>query len=367
MQAVSDGYLDVVSGSHRTRTRVLVYPPGGGAVQLPGTVSGQVTEDSTRSVMRTLDSLVISNPDMIPSSLDDDVNAYGAEVKIYRDVWVDGAWESASLGVFRITGLSVVDTGRGIVMSCSGYDRSTVVQAARLDDVVELAAGDTEDVISALAQDRFPGVPVSLPTMGTLPKQVLTPDPSTDPWRRMREMAQSDGYHLYFDVDGVLSARVPPTFDDSPSVVLGGAAGRNVMTSMDRQQDTSSQMYNGVVVTGEATSLDAPVLATVYDEDPDSPTYVGRIGYRPRFWSSPLVETEHQAELAAASMLAGLLGQAEMVGWSQIPNPALETFDVVSVTRERAGLSSATVLVDRIVTPLGHDGLQRVSGRRRLA
>jgi hypothetical protein len=121
--------------------------------------------------------------------------------------------------------------------------------------------------------------------------------------------------------------------------------------------------YNGVVVTGEGTSADTPVRAEAWDDDPTSPTYrYGPFGEVPRFYSSPLITTEAQAQSAAESLLRKVTGVTEGLQWSFVTDPSVQAGDVAHV------ISSATrvnriMIIDAVTIPLAVTGAMAAVGR----
>jgi hypothetical protein len=80
------------------------------------------------------------------------------------------------------------------------------------------------------------------------------------------------------------------------------------------------------------------------DDNPNSATYVGKVGRRPYFASSPLITTDHQAALAAKTRLLNILGIPNTISVPIIPNPALEAGDVITVTDTSQGINEPMIV-----------------------
>jgi len=127
----------------------------------------------------------------------------------------------------------------------------------------------------------------------------------------------------------------------------------------------ASQAYNAVVFTGEGSAV-PPVRGYAQDDNPDSSTYVGKVGLRPYFASSPLITTQHQAVLAAKTRLLNILGIPDTISVPVPPNPALESGDVIMVTDLSQGINFP-VIIDSFPAALrASDGEQVLTCRPRV-
>ena len=262
--------------------------------------------------------------------------------------------EEVPLGVFVMTEVNLQDQGRGATMEVIGVDRSIRVQKAEwVDPYVISASANLADSISLLLSDRWSDVETDFQsTSQTVPATVLgLRSGQGDPWADAQRLAQAGGFDLYFDNDGVaiLTAVADPSQQTPVEIYEEGDEA--MVLGVNRRLSTD-QTYNGVVVSGEGTSVKPPVRAVVFDEDPASPTYrYGAFGSRPTFISSPIVTSVSEATQVATAELAKLKGAEENVDWTQIVDPSLESGDVVSVQNTGTRLERIMVL-DRVVIPL---------------
>jgi hypothetical protein len=71
----------------------------------------------------------------------------------------------------------------------------------------------------------------------------------------------------------------------------------------------------------------------------------------PRFYSSPLLGSNNQAQGAAEFILAKGKGLTEQINWTQITDPSLDVGDVVVVVNANTKVNR-TLILDRLSIPL---------------
>lgn len=262
--------------------------------------------------------------------------------------------EEVPLGVFVMTEVNLQDQGQGATMEVIGVDRSIRIQKAEwVDPYAISASANLGTSISLLLSDRWADVETDFQTTTkTIPATVLGLTAGQgDPWSDAQKLAQSGGFDLYFDNQGIaVLAPVPDPSEQTPVEVY--QEGDEAMILAVNRRLSTDQTYNGVVVSGEGSGVKPPVRAVVFDEDPASPTYrYGEFGSRPTFISSPVVTTVSEATQVAVAELAKLKGAEENVDWGQIVDPSLDAGDVVSVQNTGTRLERVMVL-DKVVIPL---------------
>lgn len=289
----------------------------------------------------------------------DPLTPYGNEIRVMRGIKVPGKadvwWPQ---GVFGITRPSVSDTGDNLLITLTGEDRARTVQRARLRGEYVIAAGTNyATAIKALIQDGVPFLTNADFTFMVTSR--LTPalvyEIGDDRWQRAQEMAANIGAELFFDPSGkcVLqpiqaSETLPTTWDFVEGVNLTGAV----------KELTADATYNVVVVSGESqdpedgTPKVPPVRGMAEDTDVSSPTWVGGdFGRVVRFFASPFITTQAQADEVAASILTRSLSLTERVVFDALPNPAAEAYDVVYVKATRTRIN-ARYLLEAFTIPL---------------
>jgi hypothetical protein len=144
-------------------------------------------------------------------------------------------------------------------------------------------------------------------------------------------------------------------------------------------QLTTTGVYNEVVITGasQTTATGAttvtgtasvntePVIAVAATATPTQEMSINTsaIGVRPEFVTTSYITTTTGARQAAVSQLAQSLSDAWQITITTAPNPAIRIDDVISVTRPRLGLRTATVIVDTITHLISFATLMTITGR----
>jgi hypothetical protein len=322
-------------------------------------VAGSVTADARRSATRDASVSFAPVPGQTWDSLYDLLGTPGLELSIARGfVLADGTTVMAPLGVFVIDELTYkrVGAASGQELTAACTDRSQRITRARWTQPYQIAAGTAlADAINAAVLSRWPGAQTIVSRTsapGTLGAQaVFDAGSGSDPWQDICSLATSFGYLLQFNPAGYLEADLVTPLATTPSAFTFATGQAAIMTSQSKVV-ANDQTYNGVIATGEGSDVgDAPPRAEAWDTNPESPTYCnGPFGAVPYFYSSPLLTTVAQAQAAANSLLAQILGKVEQLSWEQIPHPALQPLDVVAV--QFADGSSSSFVIDSLTAPL---------------
>lgn len=366
MQPVSAAFLAAIKQSHVLVTKAEILRSGA-PVQTLDILDGSVAVDVNNAVRRRCDvSLTDPTGTLTPAVATDLLAPFGNEVRLSRGIqFADGTSELIPLGVFGLEDVDVQDTADGLTIHLVGMDRAQKVARATLTDVYSVAAGTNfATAIQALIASRVSGLTYNfMITSNNTP--ALTFQSGDDPWKAAQDMAESMGAELFFDAQGICVLQPIP--DPLVSAVaysyLEGADATIVSVS---KKLTRQGIYNYVVATGETSDpAIVPVRSVAQDSDPTSPTYTGgAFGVVVRFYASPFITTQAQADSAAAAMLRQSLGLTEQVGFTAIPNPAHEAGDVVTITRARAKVDARYVL-DAFTVPLGPTALLQGTTRKR--
>ncbi len=356
MYPVSDAFLDAIRGSHKVTARAELLADGS-FVQDLDVVGGSVKVDENAAQLRSL-TCTMADPTgtLTPASLTDPLAPAGNELRIWRGVETPTLTEEVPLGVFGIADVDVGSSSTGgATLSITGFDRSKKVEEARFSEpyyVIPLSTYDTLIlfIIATQAPGVFQGISPNMVSIPTLTSAGVY-NTGDDPWKAAREVAKSAGCDLYFDAEGRMILRNTPD-PDQAAVVYGYAEGANGVTAVGESSAITDQQAE-------------PVAATVWDDNPASPTYyLSKFGKKPRFYSSPFIKTAAQAQAAAAAILHTCKGMAEDVTFTTVVNPAHEVGDVVTVEMAAAKIDARYVL-SSFTVPLTYAGAMSVSTRRR--
>lgn len=292
---------------------------------------GSITAASTSQVRWTVRGLVVSGAEVGRRAL----SPYGARVRVFMRMHFDRlTYETVPLGVYRVEEVSQAGLRPGRA-SIDGLSLESQVQDERFHEPRSLAIGTGQYWATTLIKEVLPEIGISWRLGSSLTPQLveerdrwgLIDGRSQDP-----SIAKSLGGRVFCDSRGSFVAAPVPTLENEPvwSLTAGDAG-----TLIEPQQTLSrDRVYNQVVASGASESGQPPVgPAVASDDDPVSPTYYkGPFGAVPLFYTSKLLTTYPQCQMAALSLLAPRLGLKQTVSVSSIVNYAIEPDDVISVT-----------------------------------
>lgn len=284
------------------------------------------------------------------ADLDTLIDTYGALLAATEEVVND---ELIPLGVFVITKVDIEETEGGVNITVEGQDRSLKISRNRWTDTYTVPRNtNVVTAITDLLQDRWDDIQLSFATSDeTVGKSVFGTETDNDPWQDARKLAKSAGLDLYFDGDGVARLEPVPTYEETTPVEIYTENEEAMVLNVKRSLNTE-QTYNGVIAVGSNSNSDSVYRAEVWDEDPESPTYrFGKFGSVPRFYSSPMIQTQRAAEKVAIALLSRSKGAQESISWSQIVDPSLEAGDLISLTNTATKVNQF-LIIDRMTIPL---------------
>lgn len=342
MRPVTQSFLNTVRGPHKAVFRArLVWPwvvgvnPSTAGSPIP-VISGDVTFDVNSDVNGTCDLTIAWDFE--------DVNPYAHEIYLERGVqYANGTTEYVGLGYFRVN--SVEDTFirdsdfDGSAIRITGEDRMANLRDGRVPSPIQFSASTSvASTLDFLVQDVMPGVTTVYDTVnwpgGDAASTTLGSDHFVDQDRLafIQELVAAYGKICYFDYAGRFVVKDPPNTTGTP--VFNINSGLNGVLVHATRTISRDGVYNAVVASGEAADANVPpVYAVATDNDPNSPTYYGgTFGKVPKFFQSSFLTTDAQCATAAQKLLDASHGLPYSVALGMVPNPALEAWDVVSVT-----------------------------------
>lgn len=327
-------------------------------------VDGSVSLDSRRNITRTATLELAATSTLTAAQVYDLVMTPGTEIAIKRGLQLaNGAVEYVPLGVFSTDTASISRSTNGTV-KWSGSDRAKKISRARFVDPYQITAGVTLAAAgAALLQSRWAQVQTNFANVtATVGAQaIFEAGENSDPWAQARKLFADYGYDLNFDGNGVARAVLIPDPSSTTAVFDFGSADTNLVLEAETS-GSFEKVYNGVVATGEGTSVVTPLRGEAWDTVVTSPTYyLGNYGKVPLFYSSPQLTTAAIAQATASALLSKLKGQVEDFAWSTIVNPALEPYDLVSTTVKGV---TRIVMIDQLTIPLKAQETMTATARR---
>lgn len=364
MRPVTAAFLTTITGSHSMSARARVCSafqtgtdPDGTAVPV---LAGTVTLDGTADIRGSID-LTTDGTGMWPVAATDLLAPYGNELFVERGVqYSAGTIEWCSLGYFRIDTPSQADPPDGPIRIV-GKDRMAGLVDARLMAPVQYLAATTYGaVMTALVTEVYPSATIvwdDSQSGDAIGRDVIVEE---NRHGFLADLVRSLGKIWYWNHRGELAIADAPSVTSPVFDVQAGAGG--VLVSMTRELSRVG-VYNAVVASGEAADSTTPVRGVAVDNAPGSPTYFyGTFGPVPRFYSSPFLTTDAQAEAAAAAQLTRELGLPYSVDFQAIANPALEPYDPIRI-RASSGSGVETHVLETVTVPLTADAAMTANTR----
>lgn len=360
MRTVSRAWARTITTSHTPLIQarsILTYQTGSSPTgDLLTVLDGEVEVDGTARIRSTLDLTVAG--EHWPTLATDPLAPYGQEIYIRRGIqYSDSLVEYVGLGYFRVEEVERDEPGGPVRVT--GSDRMAGIDEANL--LTPRQFGVTASlgfIVSTLVLEVYPSATIVWDddTDDTVLSRALIAEGSR--YTFLDDLIRAAGKIWYWDGDGKLQIKSLPDSTDPVATIATGPGG-----ALLRAEETMTRrgVYNAVVVAGEASDIYDPVIGVAIDSSPTSPTYFyGRFGQVPRFFSSPAVLSNSQAQAAAATMLRRGLGLPYSLDLDLYPNPALEPYDpVLADTPDRY----QTHMLERLTIPLTPDGVMRARTR----
>lgn len=340
--------------SHGMQARATVYSPVAGVLQLP-IAAGEVVSDATSQVRRT--GTLTADPTYWPRSPGDMLAPFGAEVvPEYGIVLSSGNIEWVPCGRLSLNRVKRSRPRTGDAgMTVELVDRSARVADDRLDAPTQTVSGATcaGEIVRLVQATLGSGFPVTITASTAQVAPVM--EIARERWAAVEKLADALAAEVFFDRLGGLVIAAQPTLAD-PAVwqVRVGEYGTILTAEDDLSRETA---YTRVRVSGAGT-----ITATVTDTNPSSPTYHGGpFGKKSRYYSSPLLATQAQADACAAALFARVTGSVVQISYETLVNPALDAGDVITSLDEDGVLR--THILDQVPIPLTPTGTQQLRSR----
>lgn len=310
-------------------------------------LGGAVHQSNRRNYRSSLRNVRLVDPDSDPDIRWLLSHRSGAEL-VPTIRWTSGGvTRTEQLGVFRPHRSQITETFDGLEYQMAGWDRAWTVDRAgitgtpiRIDDDTDAAAAIEQVVNGVLA------TPVEIVTASTgITVARTTWRPGDKPWSdAVTALAQAGGVEAWFDRQGRLNI-IPLTTPTDADWELTDQV-LEVSTV-----DDSAGWGNGVTMISTAPWLLFGISATVWDDDPSSPTYyLGPAGKNLVTVENPAIYSAAAADTAARAELERLRGADADLEWAQIPDPRIAPGQIVDVRRTNLGISDR-YRIDEVTIP----------------
>lgn len=308
-------------------------------------IGGSFTQDARRGG-RWDGKLTFAGDDLIPRRPSDLLTPFGTRVEVELGLYLlDGSLSTVPYGVYEISSAKTRISARERTVEVGLADLSGKVERYRFEQPFTIASGtDLAAMINAVVTSRV-GVNPNVSATGALLGAARTfgLDTGTGPWDELLDVLAGFSRVAWYNRTGQIQVGA---VNPDPAT----AYPFDLMTSLSSDFDTLPP--NVIVVQGEAQDGTDPVWAMAVDDDPSSPTYAGTgpgtspYGRVTRYFASPLIETEPQAQSAANTILAGLVGAGATYTLVRPYDPTVDAGDVVSVAGDPLAVDSVTLSLD---------------------
>jgi hypothetical protein len=332
---------------------------------------GTIVDTSKPGVRRTLNLELAPEPGLF-----DLLSPIGTTLTVTcRVTYQNRSTFDLPMGVYDVDSEKLSEGGG--MLSVTAPDKWARIQRARFIGPVSAGRGlSVVEQIVALIQGALGTTEtVSIQTSASAKVGTLTWDQDRD--QAINSLAAQIGCWVYFDRLGQATIADIPTVGSNADWLVDASA-QGVLITLDRERSRTTTR-NVVVVTSTNSAGEKFPVQYVFDSDPASPTYAGPdpknhpelagpFGVVPYYFDTPIARTVGEGQLAGLAVLAKTVGLASQVSLTQVPNPAVDAFDVIDVLPPRERYDIARVLerhvVDTVTHPLVTDGTaQQIDGR----
>lgn len=383
MQLTSARFVTEAQRSHTVICEIAVWQYGSPVREVDGTemvvyaLSGSITEDITAPIRQTMTmevpTFTIRGTNLVP---DDDGNGpimggvAGSELRVrrgFRYPTVNAETglfeETVQWGTFRVTDVNLAEDDKGTpVLSVEASDLSWTL-TSRVRNPFRIDAGtEVGAAFRTIVNSKNPALEViTTDTRFTVPSAMVI-NSSMNPWEQALKLAASAGCEAFADNDGQIVMR-PSSLRTDASFVWQFTEGATATFSEPSRRLDSDISANVVIVIGNSGSATGSVKAVAFDNDPHSPTYVGR-GEIVREVTTELVDTVDQAQEMADALLAESLAAHEELHAITSCIPMLSGGDVCELTRARLGVNRRTANIVTQTKPLTSSDKQELTFRK---
>lgn len=276
MFPTSKRYLSAIRTGSNRKTVVDVFY-GGVYVRTLPVASGTVNLDRSSLVMGS-GSLVVGDPDLIPTYANSSLAPYAIELTI-RTGPAGANWEElVPLGIFRLQNTNWTEAG-GRIPTVEFFDRSQGLQEANFLAPIDRSGYSIKSTIATFIKDIYPNSVVTFcddgPIEQRLPGGTIFQESRTDAIQTCLGLLNSEGhfdeYGNFFVVDIPHLEQSTP-WTDAVYEIAPGEFG----TLADATRGVSRDgVINGVTVFGATTEAGVQFVGQAFDTDPQSPTYFG--------------------------------------------------------------------------------------------
>lgn len=305
-------------------------------------VSGSFTQDARRAG-RWNGRLSFAGDQYLPQRPGDLLSPFGTTITVELGLQLlDGSVSTVPYGTYEISSSRTRTAAGERVVDIGLSDVSGQPERYRFEVPLTVASGtDLAQMINVIITSRT-GINPNVTATGRLlgAARVFGLDAATAPWSELIDVLAGFSTTAWYDRVGHIA--VGSVIPDAAS-----AYPLDQLTSLSADFDTLPP--NVIVVRGEPPDGQAPVQAIAMDTDPSSPTYAGTgpgtspYGRVTQYFSSPLLETQDQAQSAANTILGNRVGAGATYTLTRPFDPTVDPWDVISVGGKNIAVDAVTL------------------------
>ncbi len=304
-------------------------------------LAGQVSCDST-AIQRWEANLTLGAAEYMPSEVDDLLHPLsGLRARFWWHLLLpNGLVAKIPVGTYYTSAPSARLASNGdYAITVKMIDPISKIRRNKWGpgDVIDLGGQTVSDALATVINDRAPFFsPRITPTTEVLPDIYEVGQVGRDPLEDIQAIADAAAYQVYTDREGQLVAE-PRTAASNGQTVLDLSVGDDCrMESLSRTLD-EAQLLNRLTVRSKSPEVDPPVYATVEDDDPASPLYIGRGFIYADVIDSDAVTTEEACRNLATVELADRRALIESVDLVHTVRPEINPGELIEVTEPKTG------------------------------
>lgn len=338
-------------------------------------IDGSLTTNVSQGSRRTVSLTMANDGKFIPNS--NGLVWFSKGFKLYTGMILpDGTRQYNPQGMYLINSVSVTSDGAESTATINGVDIFSRLDSrlgGNLYNTFFIPAGaDIYDAIKAL----FVKTPTYTPPINlSSDRVILNPNlkGKTAPHDfeanygesyadLLIDIADAFSQQVYFDVNGnFIMENVIDEANITPLVHINSGESGTRGLFVDGSADFDlSQMFNQWTVVGEGLN-GTVVSATAQDDNPLSPTYVGRIGIKAKTLEDSNIYTNNLCELRAKYELKKSTQLYNTANITIVPLDILKENDVVSLTNPICGWNRDKYVIQSISLPLNYSTAMSLS------
>lgn len=373
MYPVSAQFLNAVRHPHTLWTNCTHFDPVTSVTTVLSVLDGTITDDATSQTRRSL------RMTMPPQAATwEALDTVGGEITVTQTMrYVDGATEDVPMGVFVV---DVDDLGYGpgdTLTITTAPDRmgkvlkNTLPPSQRASMPGNAAWQEVKRLVEGAWSTGYP-----FPGWSSIDETATTPVGALlwadgNRGTAIQDICTANAIEVLFDRNGLGVIRKVPVFTNTSTPayqVVAGVGG--VVLAADRSRDRTA-VRNAIIVSTTATDVTFPPVEVKNTTTGDPLSVTGPLGYMAEDYSLSTLRNSAQAQAAGRVELSRLLGVAKQLSLTAVGNPALDSYDVVSVVLPKTDANIARPselhVLDVVSHPLAPSGTQALTTRATVA